>query len=180
VSRIYTEHDPPMIGGWPASVYAAFVNHDHDLPTPRSRREALRLVSLDDPVPDHALLRQVFEYEMDWRESPEEGVDDEFENIYLCAFLLFVVGDPADSRLLYRAKFGTGDFDLAAGFDAQAIFGAGRSETLQWLATNGFANEHARLTEWLARWEDPTIENWAEFRRGYFYSPGGELLLDPL
>lgn len=117
---------------------------------------------------------------MAWRESPEEGVDDEFENIHLCAFLLFVIGDPADSPRLYRAKFGTSDFDLGTGFDAHAIFGAGRSETLQWLRTNGFAMQEARLTEWLARWEDPTVEEWAEFRRGYFYSREGELLLDPL
>jgi hypothetical protein len=28
--------------------------------------------------------------------------------------------------------------------------------------------------------EDPTVEEWAEFRYSYFYSPDGELLLDPL
>ena len=110
----------------------------------------------------------------------KRGVGDEFENIYLCAFLLFVIGDPADSPRLYRAKFGTSDFDLATGFDAQAIFGAGRSETLQWLRTNGLAKEEARLTEWLAGWKDPTVEEWTEFKRGYFYSSDGELLLDPL
>jgi len=170
----------PMSGTWPVSVYSAFVNARYDLSTPRSRREALRLVSLDDPAPDHALLRQIFDYELAWRERPEEGVGDEFENIYLCAFLLFVIGDPADSPRLYRAKFGTSDFDLATGFDAIAIFGAGRSETLQWLRISGFAKEEAMLTEWLARWEDPTVEEWAEFRRGYFYSPDGELLLDHL
>ena len=169
-----------MSGRWLGSVYSAFVNDGYDLSTPRSRREALRLVSLDDPVRNHALLRQVFDYELAWRESPEDGVGDEFENIYLCAFLLFLIGDPADSPRLYRAKFGTSDFDLATGFDAQAIFGAGRTETVQWLRTNGFAKEEATLTEWLATGEDPTVEEWAEFRRGYFYSPDGELLLDPL
>ena len=76
-----------MSGTWPVSVYSAFVNDRYDLSTPRSRREALRLVSLDDPAPDHALLRQIFDYELAWRESPEEGAGDEFENIYLCAFL---------------------------------------------------------------------------------------------
>lgn len=156
------------------------MTNGYDLSTPRSRREALRLVSLDDPAPDHAILRQIFDYELAWRESPEQGAGDEFENIYLCAFLLFLIGDPADSLRLYRAKFGTSDYDLATGFDAQAIFGAGRSETLQWLRTSGFATEEARLTEWLAGWEDPTVEEWAEFKRGYFYSPEGELLLDPL
>ncbi|WP_030456490.1 hypothetical protein [Herbidospora cretacea] len=154
------------------------MNDGYDLSTPRSRREALRLVSLDDPVPDHTLLRQIFDYELAWRESSEEGVGDEFENIYLCAFLLFIVGDPADSPRMYRAKFGTSDFDLAIGFDAEAIFGAGRNETLEWLHANGFAEEEDRLTEWLA--VDPRVEEWAEFRRGYFYSPDGELLLDPL
>lgn len=51
---------------------------------------------------------------------------------------------------------------------------------MQWLRTDGFAEEEARLTEWLAGWEDPTVEECTEFKRGYFYSPDGELLLDPL
>ena len=45
-----------------------------------------------------------------------------------------LIGDPADSCRLYAAKFRTGDMDLGIGFDAQAIFGAGRRETLRWLS----------------------------------------------
>ena len=70
--------------------------------------------------------------------------------------------------------------DLGAGFDAQAIFGAGRCETLRWLLGNGYIDEHAHLSEWLSRWEDPRIEDWARHVREYFYSPDGVLLLDPL
>jgi hypothetical protein len=147
---------------------------------PASRREALRMVNVKDPRPHHAMLREIFDLERAWREGPEWGDSDEFENIYLAAFLLFLVGDPSDSPRLYGARFSTGDMDLGAGFDAQAIFGAGRSPTLRWLLENGYVEEHAHLSEWLSKWEDPKIEDWARSKRDYFYSADGVLLLDPL
>jgi len=151
-----------------------------DLSNPASRREALRSVSLNDPASRHGLLREIFDLERAWRESSDQGRSDEFENIYVAAFLLYLVGDPSDAPSLYGAKFRTGDMDLGTGFDAQAIFGAGRSETLQWLLDNGYPEEHAQLSEWLALREDPSIENWAAGKRQYFYSADGALLLDPL
>jgi hypothetical protein len=151
-----------------------------DLSSPAARREALRTVDVDDPRPHHAMLRTILDLERTWREGPDTGEDDEYEQIYVTAFLLFLIGDPADSRRLYAAKFRTGDMDLGAGFDAQAIFGAGRTETLRWLLGNGFADEHAHLSAWLSHAEDPTIEDWARHTREYFYSPDGVLLLDPL
>jgi hypothetical protein len=151
-----------------------------DLSTPASRRAALRLVDVDDPHPHHATLREIFDRERTWREGPDPGDSDEFEQIYLTAYLLFLIGDPADSYRLYAAKFHTGDMDLGIGFSAQSIFGAGRPETLQWLIDNGHTEEHAHLSGWLSHAEDPTIENWAEQTRAYFYSPGGALLLDEL
>lgn len=151
-----------------------------DLSSPATRREALRSVDVDHPHPSHSMLREIFDRERVWRESPDDGIDDEFENIYLAAFLLFVIGDPADSLRLYAAKFRTGDMDLGLGFDGQAIFGAGRSETLRWLLGNGHAEEHARLSKWLSRNHDGDIDDWAKGKREYFYSADGELLLDAL
>ncbi len=49
------------------------------------------------------------------------------------------------SYRLYDAKFRTGDMDLGIGFDAQAIFGAGRQETLRWLSANGHTEECVHL-----------------------------------
>ncbi|MEV0715143.1 hypothetical protein [Asanoa sp. NPDC050611] len=92
-----------------------------DLSSPAARREAVRSVDVDDPRPHHAMLREVFDRERAWREGPDPGVDDEFEQIYLTAFLLFLIGDPADAPRLYAATFRTGDMDLGSGFDAQAI-----------------------------------------------------------
>jgi hypothetical protein len=60
-------------------------------------------------------------------------------------------------------------------FGAQAIFGAGRQETLRWLSENGYADECAHLSEWLSHAEDPKIEDWAREVRNYFYSPDGVL-----
>ena len=138
------------------------------------------MVDVGDPRPHHAMLREIFDLERAWREGPDNGESDEFEQIYVTAFLLFLVGDPADSRRLYDAKFRTGDMDLGIGFDAQAIFGAGRHETLRWLSENGYIEEHAALSEWLSHAEDPEIEDWARTVRDYFYSPDGVLLMDKL
>ncbi|WBB50288.1 hypothetical protein O3597_07475 [Verrucosispora sp. WMMA2044] len=151
-----------------------------DLSSPASRREALRMVDVGDPRPHHGMLRELFDLERDWREGPDGGESDEYEQIYVAAFLLFLIGDPADSCRLYAAKFRTGDMDLGTGFDAQAIFGAGRHETLRWLSENGYTDEHAQLSEWLLHAEDPKIEDWARHMRTYFYSPQGALLLDEL
>ncbi len=138
------------------------------------------MVDVGCPRPHHAMLREIFDLERSWREGPDSGDSDEYEQIYLAAFLLFLIGDPADSCRLYAAKFRTGDMDLGTGFDAQAIFGAGRHETLQWLAENGFTEEHTHLSEWLSHAEDPTIEDWARQVRDYFYLPGGVLLMEEL
>jgi hypothetical protein len=104
------------------------------------------MVDVDDPGPHHAMLREVFDLERAWREGPDMGESDEYEQIYVTAFLLFLIGDPADSPRLHGAKFRTGDMDLGAGFDAQAIFGAGRCETLRWLLENGYADEQPDST----------------------------------
>jgi hypothetical protein len=138
------------------------------------------LVNVDEPQSRHGTLRDIFDLECTWRERPERGRGDEFENTHLAAFSFFLIADPSDSPRLYAAKFRTRDMDLGAGFDAQAIFGGGRSETLRWLLDNGYADEHARLSEWLSLWEDPRIEDWALGKREYFYSADSVLLLDPL
>ncbi|MFI5495929.1 hypothetical protein [Actinoplanes sp. NPDC051859] len=151
-----------------------------DLSTPASRREALRMVDVGDPRPYHAMLREIFDLERGWREGPDNGESDEYEQIYLTAYLLFLIGDPADSLRLYAAKFCTGDMDLGIGFDAQAVFGAGRDETLRWLSDNGHTDVHARLSEWLSHAEDPTIEDWVQHVHDYFYSADDVLLLDAL
>jgi len=126
------------------------------------------------------MLRAIFDLERTWREGPDEGESDEYEQIYVTAFLLFLIGDAADAPRLYDAKFRTRDMDLSIGFDAEAIFGAGASETLQWLLENGYTDEYARLSQWLSQREDPKIEEWAGHVREYFYAPDGVLLLDPL
>ncbi len=66
-----------------------------DLGSPAARREVLRAVDVNDPRPGHAVLRELFDRERAWREGLEDGADDEFEQIYLAAFLLFLIGDPA-------------------------------------------------------------------------------------
>ncbi|MEU1395059.1 hypothetical protein ABZ403_03185 [Micromonospora zamorensis] len=151
-----------------------------DVSSPAARREALRMVDVDDPGPRHAMLREIFDLERAWREGPDPGESDEYEQIYVAAFLLFLIGDPAGLATPVCSEVPPGDMDLGLGFDAQAIFGAGRRETLQWLLDNGYTDEHAHLSEWLSQGEDPKIEDWATHVRRYFYSPDAMLCLDPL
>jgi hypothetical protein len=113
------------------------------------------------------MLQEIFDLERAWREGPDEDAEDSDEQIYVAAFLLFLIGDPADSGRLYDAKFRTGE----------SIFGAGRRETLEWLLEHGHTEEHAHLSEWLES-EDPKIEDWARDVRQYFYSSDGVLLLE--
>lgn len=44
------------------------------------------------------MLREIFDPERTWREGPDSGESDEHEQIYVAAFLLFLIGDPAYSR----------------------------------------------------------------------------------
>ena len=74
--------------------YRARVPNCVDLSTPALRREALRMVDVRYPRPHHAMLREIFDLERDWREGPDIGESDEYEQIYLAAFLLFLIGDP--------------------------------------------------------------------------------------
>jgi hypothetical protein len=78
---------------------------------------------------DRALLRFVLEQEICFR--TQDGAGEFFENLYWAGFLLSLVAQVEDVRLLWRAK--TLDFDTMSGFDVQFLVGAGVSLTLSYL-----------------------------------------------
>ena len=106
---------------------------------------------LDEPAFRKSILEQIEptrESAMRWRErllailplemayrADETNDQEYFENLYWCAFLLYLAGAPADVPLLWQAKHI--NFDTACGFDGQCFVGAGVDETLRFLAQSG-------------------------------------------
>jgi hypothetical protein len=111
----------------------------------------------------HALLRSIFQAEMEHRR--DGGGDKFFENLYWCAFLLYLVGDPSDVPMMWHAKHL--DFDTGCGFDVQYLLGAGAQPTLAYLTDHGYADIAQELSAYPELSEDP--QDWLTFRRGYFY-----------
>ena len=54
---------------------------------------------------------------MNFRNSGQKDPDDYFENINLCATLLYIIGDLNDVLAMWSAK--RSNFDLGCGFDIQ-------------------------------------------------------------
>ena len=147
-----------------------------DLSTPARRKAALLGIDPDHPAPQHELLREIFSLEVPWRLSGADDLDDWFENVYQCAFLLHLIGDPADSPALASAKYRSGDMDLGIGFDFQFILGAGVPETLAYLESHGHGDLADDLRQQLAHGDDaagPDLEGWVRWRRTYFYGETG-------
>jgi hypothetical protein len=76
---------------------------------------------------DRALLRFLLEQEITYHKNAW-GI---FDSIRLCGFLLSVLAQLEDIRLLWEAK--TTSFDTMCGFDIQFLVGAGVSPTLAYL-----------------------------------------------
>jgi hypothetical protein len=125
-----------------------------------ARERLLAAVDPDRAVEHHALLRDILRAEMRaW------GADDGYyENLYLCGFLLYRVGDVADAPLLWEAK--AMDFDSFCGFDFQFVLGGGVERTLADLRSGGHADAAEYLAECLAF--DPDLEAWERGRREYY------------
>ncbi|WP_329406926.1 hypothetical protein OG563_33765 [Nocardia vinacea] len=125
-----------------------------------------RLMAAIDPgnaTAHHALLRSIFQSEMDDRRAAQRT--EYFENLYWCAFLLYLIGDPSDVPMMWCAKHV--DFDTACGFDIQFLLGAGVQPTLSYLADRG----HADIVAELSAYSELTdgLGDWEAFRRDYFY-----------
>lgn len=133
------------------------------LDSPAGRVRFLAGIAPGDAAAHHAALRDVLAREVTWRR--QGGGDHEHtENLYHCAFLLHLVGDPADVPALYDAKHT--DFDTACGFDVEFLVGAGARETLAYLRENG----HAAMAENLAGYPEifDDLTEWRLGREEYF------------
>ena len=133
---------------------------------PAARERLLASIAPDSAAEHHAVLRDIFRREMHHRH--DTGVDEFFENLYWCAFLLHPICDPADVPMMWQAKHT--DFDTAAGFDVQFLLGAGAETTLTYLTGHGHADIARELLAYPELHED--LQAWTAFRRSYFYGHG--------
>jgi hypothetical protein len=131
---------------------------------PERRARLLREITPDQAAEQHALVRSIFAAEIDDRRR-QPGGDEYFENLYWCAYLLYLVGDPSDVPMMWQAKYL--DFDTACGFDVQFMLGAGSTPTLEYLRGHGHEDIAAQLSTCPELADD--LEEWAQFRREYFY-----------
>jgi hypothetical protein len=134
-----------------------------ELDDPAERERLLRAVDPSRVREHHQLLRDIFRVEMRHRNQPEDD-GEFFENLYWCAFLLYLVGDPSDVPMMWQAKHL--DFDTACGFDVQFLLGAGAELTLAHLTQHGHADVARGLAVYPELNED--LEGWESFRRNYF------------
>jgi hypothetical protein len=126
-------------------------------------REAVRKV--------HAELLDLFQREMDFRKADHpdhpEWKFDYVELIYWCALLLYLVGDPKDVPLMWKAKHI--DFDIGCCFDGQFLVGGGVEQTIEYLSDG--SNEEA--VEYIKKLRDlkefDYLPTWEQFRVHYFY-----------
>jgi hypothetical protein len=116
---------------------------------------------------DRALLCFILEQEI--RSRVHDSGGEFFENLYWAGFLLSLVAQVEDVRLLWSVK--TLDFDTWNGFDVQFLVGAGVSRTLSYL--------HSLQEEWAAAaWtyleqcqqagDFADLEQYRQRRRTYF------------
>jgi hypothetical protein len=153
---------------------------DFDLETPAGRKSALRAIAQGDPVHHHELLRRIFAAEVEFRrklayddlgeddwDSTWGEDDDYFENVYWCAWLLSLVGDPSDVPSMWHAKYEV-EFDLQCGFDIENMLGAGPARTVAWLREHGMQEIADHLAHWCDGDRAVELARWSVSRRRYF------------
>jgi hypothetical protein len=114
---------------------------------------------------DRFLLRFLLEQEMACYRNHCETPD----SLYLCGFLLFLLGQLEDVELLWQAK--TTTFDTWCGFDIQFLVGAGVSSTLAYLHSiqKEWAEEASTYIEKCQRGGDfSDLESYRHEKQRYF------------
>src|SRR5690349_17422385 len=97
-----------------------------------ARRNALKAISptRDAAARSRQLLLTIFAEGMKYRK--QDGVQEYYENLYWCAFLLYLAGHPDDVPLIWKAKHIS--MDTGIGLDGQCLVGAGVEATRRMLA----------------------------------------------
>jgi hypothetical protein len=138
---------------------------EFDITSPVDREKLLAAILPETASQHHELLKRVFEAEIACRRSGKDHAF--FENLYWCAFLLFIVGDPGDTEAMWRAKHI--NMDTGCNFDAENMVGAGADETVAYLDRQGLHDIARYILSCTDLWEHARLESWKIERRRYFY-----------
>lgn len=133
--------------------------------TPELRRDVLRSILPEDAKVHHALLKSIFDKEMAYRQADDEL--EYYENLYWCAFLLYKVGDPADSIAMWQAKHI--NMDTGCGFEIQNLVGAGVEETISRLRDLKEETLAQELIRYQEHGDFDCLDDWEDWKRQYFY-----------
>jgi hypothetical protein len=150
------------------------MNHDgsnpHDFSNPASRVLALKSIPPDrqSAANERAMLLSLLEREMEYRKKDIEC--EYYENLYLCAFLLYLAGDPADAVLIWKAKHI--NMDTGFGLDGQSLVGAGVEQTVRYLEAKG----ENKIVDYIRRLQESgdldvdALTDWEKAKAQYFYA----------
>lgn len=132
--------------------------------SPEARRAIYKQLAGEALAPYRDLLIHLLDEEINLRTALwTHIVEDDmafYEGIYQCAFLLYRAGDPRDTLLLWNAKHI--NMDVGSSLGAEYFIGAGRDETLAFLASSP-APEAAAIADYIEQWFDqPGAINWQE------------------
>lgn len=123
-------------------------------------------------APFRKMLLLALNQEVTFRSAPfdPEVPDSHYEGIYRCAFLLYKIGNPADTKSLWSAKFT--NMDVAHSLGVEYFLGAGLAGTRAYLeglsdpdAIDILAYIDLSLSDengkwsWREKWERAQIEN---------------------
>jgi hypothetical protein len=136
-----------------------------DLTDPAQREQALRQISPEHVKQHHVLLREIFSAEIEYRRRDEEW--EYFENLYWCAWLLFLVGDPSDVEQMWVAK--NLNMDTGTGFDEENMVGAGVGLTIEYLRRHNLNQIAERLGSRFKSECNEELVQWSADKRSYFY-----------
>jgi hypothetical protein len=142
----------------------------YDLNDGRSRQQLLEKIPPDRAAVKklHQILLDLFRREIASRRREGYDLEDDlFENLYWCALLLYLVGDPADVPLMWEAKHI--NMDTGCGFDGQFLVGAGVEETIKYLEEHGQKAPADYLKDLKSFKELDDLQGWERFRINYFY-----------
>ncbi len=136
-----------------------------NIETPQDRENALRKISPEDALSFHALINQIFEYEIEYRTDDSDY--DFYENLYWCGLLLYCVGDANDIERMWKAKHI--NMDTARGFDVQYLVAGGVTKTKDFLIQKGRHDivDYLKSCEEAGDFDD--LEEWKKSKIQYFY-----------
>lgn len=137
------------------------------LEDPAARLEALRTVApnRESARSNRQLLLAIFEEEMKYRKRDTEW--DYYENIYWCAFLLYLAGDVGDVPLIWKAKHT--NMDTGIGMDGQCLVGAGVEATLRMLKESNQFEILSYIEDMDEDGDFDDLAGWEKYRIEYFY-----------